>query len=267
MQRITLIVLGALVIATAAASSVGASAPRAKLRSPRCVTALDPASRALSVTATMRPLTGTTKLQLKFALTSRADNSRAFTRVRGGDLNSWVTPKDPTLGQRPNDVWNLIKQVVNLKAPATYRFKVTFRWVGAHGKVLGTAVKTGPTCYQPELRPDLQVRTISVRAVAGQPTLDEYIAVIRNAGASASGPFEVQFVDGQVVKTHDVDSLDAHGSIKQHFVGPSCATASAVVTVDANDQVDDYNRANNSLHVVCSGSVSKAKLRRITAPR
>jgi CARDB len=267
MQRIALIVLGALAIGTVAASSVGASAPRAKLRSPRCVTALDPASRAIAITATMRPLSGTTQLQLKFVLTSRSNSSRPFTRVRGGDLNTWVTPKDPTLGQRPNDVWNLIKQVVNLKAPATYRFKVYFRWMGTHGKVLGTTVKTSPTCYQPELRPDLQVRTISVKAVPGQPTLDEYIAVIRNAGASSSGPFEVQFVGGQVVKTHNVDNLDAHSSIKQHFVGPSCATASTAVTADPTDQVDDYNRANNSLHVVCSGSASKAKLRRITAPR
>ena len=187
MKRITALGFCLLAIGLIAASGVGAAAPRTRLRSPTCVTALDPPARAISITATMRPMPGTTKMQLKFDLTSRANGTRPFTRVRGGDLNSWVTPKDTTLGQHPNDVWNVIKQVVDLKAPATYRFKVSFRWTGAHGKVLGTTVKTSPTCFEPELRPDLQVKTIAVQAVDGHPNLDEYVALIRNNGASASG--------------------------------------------------------------------------------
>jgi CARDB len=257
MKRNALIVFCALATGLIAASTVGADASRSRLGSPMCVTALDPASRAISVTAVMRPVSSTTKMQLKFDLLSRAGSSRPFARVRGGDLNTWVTPKDPTLGQQPNDVWNLIKQVVDLKAPATYRFKVAFRWLGAHGKMLGTVVKTGPTCYQPELRPDLQVRTIGVKAIPGRPTVDEYIALIRNAGATATGPFQVQFSDGDVVKTRNVDDLAPHSSLTEHFVGPACSTATAKVTADPNDQVDDSNRANNSLNVVCSSSASK----------
>jgi CARDB len=267
MKRNALIVLCALAIGLIAAATVGADAPRSRLRSPICVTAPDPASRAISVTAVMRPLSGTTKLQLKFDLLSRASGSRPFARVRGGDLNTWVTPKDPTLGQQPNDVWNLIKQVVDLKAPATYRFKVAFRWVGAHGKVLGTAVRTGPTCYQPELRPDLQVQTIGVKAIPGRPTMDEYIALIRNAGATATGPFGVQFSDGDVIKTRNVDDLAPHSSLTEHFVGPACSTTTAKVTADPNDQVDDLNRANNSLNVVCSSSASNGAALQFTAPR
>ncbi len=127
--------------------------------------------------------------------------------MRGGDLNAWVNPTDPTLGRHPDDKWNLIKQVVDLKAPATYRFRVSFRWIGAHGRVLGTATRNGPSCYQPELRPDLQVRTISVKAVPGRPDVNAYVALIRNAGATAAGPFEVQFSDGGVLKTHTVSRL------------------------------------------------------------
>lgn len=257
MKRLTVLVFCLLAIGLIAASSVGAATTRARLRSPACVTAMDPPARAISITATMRPMTGTTKMQLKFDLTSRANNARSFTRVRGGDLSTWVTPKDPTLGAHPDDVWNLIKQVVDLKAPATYRFKVSFRWIGAHGKVLATAIKTSPTCYQPELRPDLQVRTITVAAIAGRPNVDEYVALIRNNGATATGPFEVQFTDGSVQKTHSVADLDPHASVKQHFVGPSCTSGTANVTADPGNQVDDLNRANNSLNVTCSGTASK----------
>jgi hypothetical protein len=264
MKRTGLFLSWVLAIGMIAASSVGAASPRARLRAPTCVTALDPPARAISITATMRPLANTNKLQVKFDLTSRAGTSGPFTRVRGGDLSTWVTPKDRTLGQHPGDVWNVIKQVVDLKAPATYRFKVSFRWLGPHGNVLGTAVKTSATCFQPELRPDLQVKTIGVQAVAGHPNVDEYVALIRNNGASHTGAFDVRFTDGAVVKTRSVADLESHASMKEYFVGPSCATGMANITADPGNQVDDLNRANNSLNVVCSGSAKKGSPRRAT---
>jgi CARDB len=267
MKRFALIVFCALVVGLTAAATVGANPPRSRLRSPVCVTALDPPSRAISITAVMRPLPGTTRMQLKFQLLSRAGSSRPFTRVRGGDLNTWVTPKDPTLGRRPNDVWNVIKQVVDLKAPATYRFRVAFRWIGAQGKVLGAFVRNGQHCYQPELRPDLQVRTISVKAITGRPSADEYIALIRNAGATATGPFEVRFSDGDVLKTHNVDDLAPHASVNEHFVGPLCSASNAKITADPSDQVDDLNRANNSLNVTCSSPAGKASHPRVIRSR
>jgi CARDB protein len=266
MKRLTLLLFCLLAIGLIATSSVGAAAPRARLRAPTCVTALDPPSRAISITATMRPITHSSKMQVKFDLTSRAGNSHRFTRVRGGDLNTWVTPKDSTLGQHPDDVWNVIKQVVDLKAPATYRFKVFFRWLGTRGKVLATAVKTGSNCYQPELRPDLQVKTIGVQAVDGRSGVDEYIALIRNNGATATGPFDVQFTDGAVVKSHSVADLAPHSSIRQHFIGPSCGSGMANVTADPGNQVDDLNRANNSLNVVCSGTASRASRLHASVP-
>jgi hypothetical protein len=266
MRRIALIVFCALAIVVTAAATVGADPPRASLRSPVCVTALDPASRAIGITAVMRPLAHTRKMQLKPQLFGRANGASPYTRVRGGDLNNWVPTPDPALGQQPGDVWNLIKQVVRLNAPATYRFRVFFRWIGAHGRILGTEVRTGPTCYQPELRPDLQVRTITVQPVPGQPDVNAYVALIHNAGASAAGPFQVQFSDGGVLKTHAVSRLGAHSSVKEQFVGPLCTAGAAAVTADPTDQVDDLNRANNTLAVVCPAS-SSSNSRRAAFPR
>jgi CARDB protein len=267
MKRIAPTVLFALALAAGPAATVGADTPRASLRSPLCVTAMDPVSRAISITAVMRPLTGTMRMQLKFDLLRRTAIARPFTRVRGGDLSTWVNPTDPTLGQHPNDRWNLIKQVVDLKAPATYRFRVSFRWLGAHGRVLGTATRTSPTCYQPELRPDLQVRAIDVEAVAGRPDVNAYVAVIRNAGASAAGPFEVQFSDGDVLKTRTVSELAPHSSIKEQFIGPLCTAGAATLTADPTNLVDDLNRANNSLNVVCSASSRSGSHQRIVRSR
>jgi hypothetical protein len=254
MKRIALTAFCTLSIAMIAAAAVSADPPRSQLTKPVCVTALDPPARAMSITAVMRPLTGTTKLQIKFQLYSRTSNTRPFTRVRGGDLNRWVSPSDPTLGKRSADVWTVIKQVVDLKAPATYRLRAIFRWIGANNKVLGTTVRTSPSCYQPELRPDLQVKMISVAAVPGNSTANEYVAVIRNRGATAAGPFQVQFIDGSVVKSHSVTGLAPHSTIHQHFLGPLCTSGPATVTADPVDAIDDYDRANNSLSVTCSST-------------
>src|SRR5947209_13601920 len=118
MKRIALTVFFALALGVvAAASAVSADPPRTQLRSFMCVTALDPPSRAISVTAVMRPLPGTSKLQLKFQLYSRSSSTRPYARVRGGDLNKWVSPGDPTIGTRAGDVWKVNKPVVDLKAP------------------------------------------------------------------------------------------------------------------------------------------------------
>ena len=245
-----------LAVAALAATSVSADPPRSQLTKFMCVTALDPPSRAISVTAVMRPLSGTSKLQMKFQLYSRTSSTGPFTRVRGGDLNTWVSPTDSTLGTRTGDVWKFNKPVVDLKAPATYRFRVTFRWLGDHNKVLGTTVRTSPSWYQPELRPDLQVKTINVDAVPGNANANEYDAVIRNRGATAAGPFQVQFIDGSVVKSRSVTGLAAHATIHARFLGPLCTSGPASVTADPVDAIDDYDRANNSLAVTCSATSS-----------
>jgi hypothetical protein len=254
MKRIALLAFCTLVAGVVAATSVSADPPRTQLTKFMCVTALDPPSRAISVTAVMRPLKGTSKLLIKFQLYSRSSNARPFALVRGGDLNRWVSPSDATLGQRSADVWSVIKQVVDLKAPATYRLRAVFRWVGAHNKVLGTTSRTSASCYEPELRPDLQVKTIHVEAVPTNANANAYVAVIRNRGATAAGPFQVQFIDGSDVKSHSVASLPPHATIHQRFLGPLCTSGPATVTADPVDAVDDYDRANNSLTVTCSAS-------------
>lgn len=228
--------------------------PRAQLSQFTCTHALDPAQRAVSVQAIMRPLAGTRRLAIKFELFERVAGAPTKTVVRAGDLGVWVTPDDPTLGQLPGDLWRLNKTVLNLDAPATYQFQVTFRWTGVHGHVLGTAVRLTKSCRQRELRPDLLVSSIDVSAIAGHPNEDLYEAHIANQGLTGAGPFEVLFVpgDGSAATTKTVGYLGAGARQTLSFVGPVCSASSPPsVTVDAADQVDDDNRSNNEMTAVC----------------
>ncbi len=254
---ICLVLAAAVAAGTATAAVTPAPAPpRAELTHFSCRRALDPANRSIRVRAVMRPLTATHHLAVRFDLLQRIGAAPA-TVVRSGDLGGWITPADATLGQVPGDVWRLDKSVIDLAAPATYQFRVTFRWVGGTGHPLGTVVRRSRICRQRELRPDLAVTSLAVSPVPGRPNQDQYTAVIANRGATGAGPFQVLFVPGAITaSTVDMVRFLAAGHTRTlSFTGPVCDPADPPsVTADAARQVDDYNRANNRMTAVCPGN-------------
>jgi hypothetical protein len=223
-----------------------------QLRSFVCQKALDPPQRAVSIQAVMRPVTGTASMQMRFDLMRQTSVGGAFKLVRGRLLGSWISPQEPTLGQRPGDVWIVNHPVVDLGAPATYRFRVSFRWNDSHGQQLSDVVQTSPNCYQPELRADLLVRSVTVTPLSsGQ---DAYVATVFNRGQTAAGPVEVDLAGasaaGPLAAT--VPSVAARSTAGHRFVGPACVAGSNVtVTVDPSHTIDEFNFANNALTVPC----------------
>lgn len=251
-------------VATAPPARAGRrqSPPRAQLRQFACSRALAPPARAVSVTTVMRPVPGTQSMSLRLALLAKPGLAGSFGAVRGGDLGTWIHPANRSLGQRPGDVWIFDKRVLDLPAPSAYRFRVTFRWSGARGRALGSAQRLSPICRQPELRPDLLVESIAVKPVpepgkrpTGSTPHDAYTAVIRNAGATGAGPFYVRFQDADGQKQRQVQRLGAHSSVRLTVGGPACTAGQMIsVIADPGHQVDDYDRANNSLSVACPAS-------------
>jgi hypothetical protein len=125
-----------------------AGPPRASLQDFLCQPAPNQLNRVIGVQAVMRPMPGTQRMQLMFVLQRRPAGRNWFSAVPGRDLGNWLSPPNPTLGQLPTDVWKVNKPVVNLPGPATYRFRVTFRWVGTAG-VIGSQTRLSPLCTQP----------------------------------------------------------------------------------------------------------------------
>jgi CARDB len=248
--------LAAVAIAAPAASAArprAAATPRDALGAIACHQALDPLQRDVSVRATMRPLTGTQTLQIKFSLSLTTAGAPATAVVAGG-IGQWLTPSDPTLGQRPGDIWKLSKTVYNLGG-GSYQFSVAFRWLGAKGKVLRTAALGSSSCAIKELRPDLAVRSVKVRPLATAPARDRYLAVVVNRGLSASGPFSLLFdpgVAGASSQTKPVRSLPPGQSTLVPFIGPACnASSPPTVVADPTGAVDESDRSNNALTVTC----------------
>lgn len=245
------------VVGLGAAAAGAATPPSDQLRSLVCQKALDPPARGFSIQAVMRPLTGTAKMEMRFDLLRQFTPGTRFTLVRGRQLGSWISPSDPTLGQRPDDVWIVTHSVVDLAAPATYRFRVSFRWTGAQGQRLGTAVQTSPTCYQPEMRADLLVRSLTVTPSASPSSSgsaqDTYTAVIANRGQTGAGPFQVTLAGaGSATQTATVPWLAPRSTVRQQFLAPACtAGASLTATADPAHTIDEFDFANNALTIAC----------------
>jgi len=252
-----------------ASTTPGSTAPppRSVLGSFACTHALDPGARAIAIKAIMRPLTGTRKMAMRFELLQRSPGL-PVQQVSGGDLGVWRTPPNPTLGQLAGDVWRVQKSVYNLAVPFTYQFRVSFRWTGAHGKVLGTATRYSRTCRQRELRPDLAVTSITVSAIAGHPKKELYTAVIANQGLTGAGPFQVLFAPGDT-SAPTTDTISFLGAGKKRtlsFTGPVCDSANPpTVSADSASQVDDFDRTNNVMAATCPASTTTTSVRRPAA--
>jgi hypothetical protein len=131
------------------ATATSSAASKTALESFGCHRSSNSLNRWINVTAVMRPVTGTAKMAMRFQLLRRRPQSRVFVDVSGGDLGKWIYPTDPpTLGSRPGDRWTVQKPVANLSAPATYRFRVSFRWLGSTGQVLAETSRLSRLCKQ-----------------------------------------------------------------------------------------------------------------------
>jgi hypothetical protein len=241
-------------ILAAVAQASGAAVPRAQLTGLACHSPSVPAQRAVSIETVMRPVAGTRSLSVRLTLLQRRAGQAPQTVAPSGDLGVWLTPAEKTLGRRPGDVWKLAKTVYDVDAPARYRFSVQFRWLGAGDRVLRLVTLRSGACAVTDPRPDLLVRSVAVRPAGHHGTRDRYVALIANRGASASGPFAVQFTatTGAAARTRPLASLAAGAHVRVAFTGPVCDSAAPpVVVADPDDRVDDANRANNAATVAC----------------
>ena len=84
--------------------------------------------------------------------------------------------------------------------------------------MLTTHTLVTANCFEPELRPDLSVESIAVEPILGKPNLDSYAALLKNGGATAAGPFTVEFaVPGRIPVDRTVRHLAAHSTQTETF--------------------------------------------------
>src|SRR5215210_1468001 len=184
MRRIAItaaLLAAALAPATATAAPTTASGA-ARLVS--CDSALDPADRLATFEGRMRTVRGTARMQMRFALQTRAKGQVNWHALAAPGLGRWLSA-DPGVGR-----YVYTKRVVALFAPASYRTVVRFRWLGRGGHRIASDRSTSPICRQLDLRPNLRPLGIGERPGA-DPEHARYVVPVVNRGKSAAGPFDV----------------------------------------------------------------------------
>jgi CARDB len=237
MRRLIPIAGAAALVLPAAASP--AAAPRASAQLNQCHPALDAAQRRAVFGGTMRSLRGgQDRMDMRFDLYRRARGSFVFKRVAAPGLGVW-NRANPGVGR-----FKFRQKVENLSAPAAYRAVVSFRWIGADGRVLARAQHVTAACSQP--LPDLLV--VGIAHSAGT-----YRVTVRNAGGLASRGFDVSLTVGgrPVVPNQTAGALQPHQSEVLTFARPGCADP-VVATADPGNAVPESNKANNTLTTSCA---------------
>lgn len=244
--------LAALVLAPAAGA---ASHPRVPVtaRLSLCHPAVDPFKRQVAYRATMLGIPGARRLAIADDLLVRRAGAPSFTSLRAPGLGSFQGRA--ISGGAAKDRFRRVNTVDNLAGPATYRFRITFRWYDRDGHVLKTVESRTKTCFQPEPRPDLRfVGAITTSSVPGHPRQTRYEATVKNAGGSPSGAFTTAFsFPGEPVRTKAAPSLRAGAATTVRFVGPPCtAGATPALTLDPDNSVREFDETNNALRGTCS---------------
>ena len=255
-----------LAAASGAAAVTLGDAPHAKLASFVCQTGLDPASRAISVTAVMRPVTGTEKMSMRFQLLKRAKRWSRPVALTGTDLNSWLTPKNPTLGSRPGDRWVVKHPVVDLAGPDFYRFKVAFRWIDASGHVIGKALREQRDVLPARETGRPRDRGRQGHAVDGRSRVRRIPGPGPEHRQDPSGQFNVEYSDGSTTHEKLILQLLPHHQRGVYFKEPACsAAAPATITADPEHMVDVSSRLDSSTTTTCPSSTTS--LTGLTRPR
>jgi CARDB len=238
-KRIALILAAAVALGAAPATAAD-SAARVALLS--CGTGLSAGDRTAVYEGRMRRVSGTRKMQMRFALQWRQPSARRWSAIKAPGLGTWVSSNAGVKS------YTFTKRIENLAAPASYRIVVRFRWLDARGHTIDSDQIVSKPCRQPDLRPNLVPKRVYSERI-GDPARRRYVVVVRNEGETAAGAFDVGF--GTLTPAPVVD-LGPGVSTLVSFEAPRCdAPANLTATVDTGALIDEADEDDNTLSVPC----------------
>jgi hypothetical protein len=227
MLRTALIVTGLTVVFPAAAAAGPASV---------ALTACEPRERAAEFEARMDKVAGAARMKLRFTLEARKAG-KGWRRVAAPELGGWRTADAATTRYISS------RRVTALVGPASYRTLVRFRWLDADGRTVARAKARSRSCWQTDHRPNLKLRALSFEGAT------DYVVLVANTGASASGPFELELTGFPI---QAIDGLEPGEQRLVEVAGSKCESGTQVTaTADPLDLVDERSERDNALTRSC----------------
>jgi len=219
--------------------------------------------RSATVEARIRPIPNGRRVALRVDLQQRqlAPNGRWTTRTDVPGLSTWTTPSDPEIGSRLNDQFVYRQAVGRLVVPYAYRFKATFRWYGADGRVVREATARTAVCREPDLRPDLRIVRVDVQPHP-DPLLARYVVVVRNAGRTAAARVGIALAPADQATPpaarRVIRLLAPQETRAVALVGPRCEPgAEPTALVDPDRAIDEVHEHDNALRATCTATLQR----------
>jgi hypothetical protein len=238
---------------TAAPAAAQKAGPRATVTMPVCHSAVAPLDRGITWVGDMFSLRAGNRMEMRFDVYTRTPGDPVWRLVKAPDLGIWNRAK------ADRSEYKFLQKAVNLAAPASYKARVTFRWLGPNGQKTVKRLDS-KVCEQRDARPNLRVTRLDGAVVNRQ--LADYIVVVRNVGQTAvsSGQgFDVGLaVDGIAQPTQTfTGGLRPGERVQFKFRAPRCKQGGTFKgTVDPDARIDQSDRADDTLELPCPASLA-----------
>ncbi len=201
------------------------------------LTSCQPDARAAEFEARMDKAAGSARMKLRFSLEARKPG-RAWRRVAAPELGGWRTAAAETTRYISS------RRVTQLVGPSSYRAVVRFKWVDAGGRTVASAKVRSKACWQPDHRPNLKLRALSIEGRS------HYVALVANTGRSPSGAFDLQLSGLPALA---VPELQPGEERLVEADGPVCEPGTRVRAIaDPLDLIDERNERDNAFTLRCA---------------
>jgi CARDB len=193
--------------------------------------------------ARMRAVPEADRMWLRFTIEEKHGGAYEPLRARG--LSSWHKSKSgvAAFGYR--------QTVRGLQPGGAYRARVSFRWY-SDGELVERTRRTSRSCRQFDEVPNL-TSTVTGQGPTKVPGVARYVMRIANSGAAPAVDFDARLsVDGGVVDTVTIGSLDPGDSREVAVLGPEC-TSSVSSVADPDGVIVESSEDDNAHTVNCQG--------------
>jgi hypothetical protein len=190
----------------------------------------------------MKPVPGADRMAMRFTILEKHPEGYEALRARG--LSRWHR-SNPGVG-----AFGYRQTVRNLHPGGAYRARVSFRWYSADGEVVQRARRTSRACRQFDGVPNLTSAVVG--AEPGQvPGVVRYLMRIANTGVAPAEHVAARLsVDGGVVDTVTIASLEPGASRDVAVVGPDCTTSVSSMA-DPDGVIVESSEDDNAHTVNC----------------
>ena len=246
MRPVLLTLLSSLVL-LAAPAAAGAAALPARASLADCRTSPDQAARYVVFQGDMRRLRPGDRMEVRFDLLIKLPERGTWEKVESEGLGVW-NRADGGVGR-----YRYTKRVENLRAPASYRALVSFRWIDpAFGAIRRQTTRRTPVCRQPDAQADLEVLGVTI---GDRPSADRwtYLVDVANRGGVAAVESDLRLiVDGQAEVAQKFAPLAAGEVRRVAVAGRPCPSGrSHAVEIDSSGRVPEAVEGNNVVTLPC----------------